>query len=173
MSIQNITPYKLFEILNEDEISRLVKISSFKSYKKNTLILKKHSQIKDMYFINEGIVRVEKNVGSKKDDFDILYKAGDYFGEVNFFNEKPYFFNTIAVEDTQVLVFDYQHLRAIILLHKKLGNKILWCICRNLSSQLRMTNNRMKEIFNVNLDSDKTTFSTGHTIDLKIESLIK
>ena len=150
MPIQNVTPYNLFEVLSEEELNQVIGISTFKLYRKYTHIIRKDEPITSLYYINQGSVKVTKNIGPRSDDFAIIYNPESYFGEINFFTKETYFFDTIALEDTQLLILDYKHLRAIMLLHKELGHKLLWCICRNLSAQLRVTNNRIEQIFDFN-----------------------
>ncbi|MBN2255344.1 MAG: Crp/Fnr family transcriptional regulator [Deltaproteobacteria bacterium] len=104
-------------------------------YRKGTYIFEEGDEGRDMFFILEGHVRVEKQAGGLTKTL-IELKKGDYFGEMAAIIEAPRSASALAVEDCSIAVIDSETFSQLL----RESSDISLLFLREFSHRLTRTN---------------------------------
>ncbi len=75
----------------------------FKEYSKGQLICHQDMQYEYFYIIVKGYANISLTAENGKKYSQAIYKNGDYFGELEIFDNKPYICSIEALTDIQVI----------------------------------------------------------------------
>jgi CRP-like cAMP-binding protein len=96
-------------------------------------IFKENEEGEEMYIIQDGKVRISKNIGGKEHILAVLSK-GDFFGEMAIVTKVTRTATATTVTDTQLLSFDRQGFRSMIEKNSKIAMNIIDKLCRRLQN---------------------------------------
>lgn len=99
-TIKNILRDCPYDILNKWE---------FKEYSKGQIICYQDMQYESFYIIVEGYANIYLIAENGKKYSQAIYKKGDYFGELEIFDNKPYICSIEALTDIQVICIDREN----------------------------------------------------------------
>ncbi|TVR59710.1 MAG: Crp/Fnr family transcriptional regulator [Spirochaetaceae bacterium] len=86
-----------------------------------------------MYIIQQGSVRITKNIGGKEHVLAELSK-GDFFGEMAIVSKIERTATAIAVDSVQLLVFDRNGFQSMIEKNAKIAMNVIDKLCRRLQN---------------------------------------
>lgn len=144
MATQNATLHSLsiFRDLSEEEIESLAGISQSREYTEHERILNEGDQVHSFYVICDGVVHVKRKAPNRELLLGRL-EEGDFFGEVNLFDEGLATASVVAVQPTQVMLIHFRELRHFMASNPSAGYKILTTITTELAHRLRNADTRL------------------------------
>ncbi|MDN4593781.1 Crp/Fnr family transcriptional regulator [Polycladomyces subterraneus] len=93
----------LFSGLTDDDLEKIARITVLRNYRKNSTIFVEGQQLRTVYFIQSGIVKVTKVEKNGNEQVICLLQKGDMFPHVGFFGDSPYPGTAVTVTDSQLL----------------------------------------------------------------------
>ena len=132
----------IFKNLGEEEIELVRDLVQTREYKSNELILKEGEPVHSLYVICDGSVHVKR----KARDHELLLgrlEKGDFFGEVNLFDQGGATASVTAVQPTRAALVHFKDLRPFMSSNPSIGYKILEAITTELGHRLRETDRRL------------------------------
>lgn len=111
------------------------------SFKKGETIFKEGEQVKGIYFVYTGTVKVHKKWDEKKDLILRFAKAGDMFGYRGLGNEKIYPVSTTAIEPVTVCFMDLAFFEVTLQVNHSLTYQLMQFYANELQdAEKRMRN---------------------------------
>ncbi|EKD48311.1 MAG: Crp/Fnr family transcriptional regulator, partial [uncultured bacterium] len=109
------------------------------SFRPNEIILHEGESTETLRLIISGNVKIVKDHGTPKQKTLAVLGKGEYFGEMNLFDEEPHSATAIAVEECGLLLIRKERLREIIDLYPELSLEII----KIFSQRLRVANEKL------------------------------
>jgi len=110
-------------------------------FKKGEIIFNEGDQVKGIYFVYSGIVKVHKHWDEKKELIYRFAKAGDMFGYRGLGNEKIYPVSTTAINQVTVCYIDLAFFDATLQANQSLTYKLMQFYANELQdAEKRMRN---------------------------------
>ncbi|MBN2735608.1 MAG: Crp/Fnr family transcriptional regulator [Spirochaetales bacterium] len=100
---------------------------------KGETIFKENEEGSKMYIIQEGKVRISKNIHGKEHELAVLIK-GEFFGEMAIVTQEKRTASASALEDTSLLSFDREGFASMINKNAKIALNIIEKLCRRLQA---------------------------------------
>jgi CRP-like cAMP-binding protein len=147
MSAELLKNVYLFKGLEITELVDILKICHPVNLPKDKVIFLEGDPGDRCYIIEDGAVRISKNIPGVGEEALKVLRNGDYFGEMSLIDGASRSATAIANEDTTCLVIAKADLDRLLAEDKELGNKILMVFCRTLSQRLRDTNDKISQFF--------------------------
>lgn len=119
-------------------------------YKKGELLFREGENSKDLYIIQNGIVKIFKEIDGQKLPIALVH-AGQFIGELSFFDGKPRSASAEAATDLKVIKLDQARLEKEI---RKLPSWLLVMI-RSIADRMREADELVKR--NKIVDSQMST----------------
>ncbi len=119
--------HDLFEILSDEDISDLCIISNFKNGKKGDLIFFSDSEIKRLYTIKEGTLKICYTDDSAKEIITEILTTHDIFGHLTFSENKPSAtsgeYAKVLSESARICSFEVDKFKLVLSQHPELSTK--------------------------------------------------
>lgn len=100
-----------------------------------------------LHFIREGKVRISKVVPGVGEEALTILDAGDFFGEVEFFDGAPASAHAVAHTDVELLSIPHSDLKELAQTHPQAAAAFLWAFGYTMARRLRETNQKMATLF--------------------------
>jgi CRP/FNR family cyclic AMP-dependent transcriptional regulator len=142
----------LFHELDDDELAQVLMVGVVKRYPAGASILTEGAAGGQLHVIHEGQVRISKTVPGAGEEALTILQAGDFFGEVEFFDGAPASAHAIAHANCEILSIPHREMQALMLSRPALSAKFLWAFARTLAARLRETNQKMTSLFAISRD---------------------
>jgi len=133
----------LFRELDDDELAQILMVGLIKRHPEGTSILTEGESGGRLQVITEGEVRISKVVPGVGEEALTILRAGEFFGEVQFFDGGPASAHAIAHTDCEVLSIPHAEVEALVRSRPALAAKFFWAFGRTLAGRLRETNAKM------------------------------
>ncbi len=130
--------------MNEELKSFVINVSE------GTEIFKEGDDGNEMYFIQSGKIRIEKNIDGKPERLALLEK-GDFFGEMAIIDSIPRSASAIADEDTSLLKIDGGNFGKVLSTNVEIVIRII----RKYSARLRDANAKLEALLLDRKEMDK------------------
>jgi CRP/FNR family transcriptional regulator, cyclic AMP receptor protein len=140
---QALKTVPIFRELDDDELAQVLMVGLVRRFAKGTAILKEGEAGHSLFVITEGQVRLSKVVPGVGEEALSILRAGELFGEVEFFDGGPSTANAIAHADCEVLAIPHREMASMLSSRPGLASKFFWAFGRTLSSRLREADHRM------------------------------
>lgn len=137
----------LFRELEDDELAQVLMVGLVKRFNQGAVILTEGSPGGQLNVIHEGQVRISKVVPGVGEEALTILQAGDFFGEIEFFDGSPSSAHALAHTDCEVLSIPHAEVEALMRERPEMASKFLWAFCRTLAARLRETNQKMATLF--------------------------
>lgn len=124
----------IFENLDCDELSEIVKSINHNSYSKGEVLFSEGSVANNMFFVNEGRVKLYKYTKEGKEQILHILSEGEFFGELNLVNSSIYNFNAQAIKDCKICSLSNEEMKNIIMKNPQIGIKLLQSVGERLDS---------------------------------------
>lgn len=120
----------------ETVIERLLDYAEPVDCRKGKVLIDKGNRPDLLYYIQRGTVEVSNTVDDTKIVIAII-GAGNFFGEIGFFDRQPRTCNVTATEDSDIFVFSEDSIRSIRNADAALYGDFLSVITRIISTRFR------------------------------------
>jgi len=143
----------LFKSLDDDTLIKIAEFTSKHTFVKDDFIYRDNSGIDGFYILQSGKISIRKNTPF---GFISLYdlQKGNFFGEHDLILGKKHWSDAVSIEESTVLLIDKNGLPALFAKEKHIAIHFLWYFWKSLSFQIRESNEKLAEFFEV-LSTDK------------------
>ncbi len=138
---------RLFEGLEVPELAEILMLGVVKEYAKEGVIFEDGSPGDSFYVIYEGAVRISKMFQHMGEEALTILGAGEFFGEMSFFDDEPRSARAVAHEGAKLLEIKNADLKAHLSTRQEVALKFLWAFARTLSQRVRDTNAKFSALF--------------------------
>lgn len=138
---------RLFEGLDVSELAELLMLGAVKEYRKDDVIFEDGSTGDSFFVIYDGAIRISKVFQQVGEEALTVLGAGEFFGEMSFFDDEPRSARAIAHDDAKLLEIRNQDLKAHLEKRPDVALKFLWAFARTLSQRVRDTNEKFSALF--------------------------
>ncbi len=135
-----------FQLLNNKHVAMLMTLVHQRSYQPNEYIFVEGDPGLGIYFIEQGKVRILKELSPGKEETLAELTQGDFFGELSAIDEMPRSASAMALTDTKVGVIFKPDLDEFIDKYPKVGIHILRGLAKIISTRLRKFNEEYIEL---------------------------
>jgi CRP-like cAMP-binding protein len=132
---------QLLGALPPDALESLRAASTVRDISRNDVLFKRGDPATELFGIISGRVAILTQAPDGRESLVAVLDEGSLFGELGLFDEGPRSADARALETTQVLVLDYEAVRAAI----KAEPQLLWIIIRVLARRLRTTDDSLAD----------------------------
>lgn len=112
------------------------------SYRRGNKIFVEGEQVRGIYFVNGGNVKISKNWGGNKDIIIRFVKGGDILGHRGFVEELVYPVTATALEDSVVCFIENDLLESIL----QTNNSFTYHLMREYAKELQRAEKRMWDL---------------------------
>ncbi|MHC0035757.1 Crp/Fnr family transcriptional regulator [Pseudoneobacillus sp. C159] len=171
-----LSNFTLFRDLNEQEIEKIVQISISRTWKKNSYVFLQGEPLDNVYFIEDGKVKIYKSDINGREQIVSIIKKGEMFPHVGFFRKGSYPANAEVLEKAILVAVPIAKFENVLIenpelcikVFKVLGEKIV-----DLQNRLeeQILNNTYEQIIKllIRLGDKHGTKNENGTITLKNE----
>jgi CRP/FNR family transcriptional regulator/CRP/FNR family cyclic AMP-dependent transcriptional regulator len=132
----------IFEDFNAEQLKVLAGACEEAEIRSNEMIFREGEATETLRIIISGSVKIVKDLGSPKPKTLATLKSGEYFGEMNLFDEEPHSASAVAEEETDLLLIRKENLNEILELYPEIALEIV----RVFSKRLRAMNERLSSV---------------------------
>lgn len=147
MSPEFLRRVRLFEALEVPELAEILMLGVVKEYAKEDVIFEEGSPGDSFYVIYEGAVRISKMFQHMGEEALTILGAGEFFGEMSFFDDDPRSARAVAHEGAKLLEVKNADLKSHLATRPEVALKFLWAFSRTLSQRVRDTNAKFSTLF--------------------------
>jgi CRP-like cAMP-binding protein len=98
---------KVFELLSDEQLEKIAKITEKKSYKINEHIYERGNAAKHLFVVKKGLVSLRRiDPGDEVGIAFEMREPGGLFGAASFMEPQEYTLTAICLQDTQVMAID-------------------------------------------------------------------
>jgi CRP/FNR family transcriptional regulator, cyclic AMP receptor protein len=123
--IKNIlAKFSLFRDLEDHELEKIVEISISRQWKKHSHIFMQDDPLENVYFINEGKVKVYKSDANGREQIVAILKKGEMFPHVGFFRKGGYPGYSEVLEEASLVVVPISQFEKVLVENPHLSIKV-------------------------------------------------
>jgi CRP-like cAMP-binding protein len=138
---------QLFEALSDPELAEILMLGAVKEYAKDDVIFEDGTPGDCFYVIYDGSVRISKVFDNMGEEALTVLGAGDFLGEMSFFDDEPRSARALAHDSAKLLEIRNQALKEHLERRPDVALKFLWAFARTLSQRVRDTNEKFSALF--------------------------
>ena len=137
----------LFRELDDDELAQVLMVGVVRRHAEGAVIITEGSPGGHLHVLYRGKVRISKVVPGVGEEALAILGPGDFFGEVEFFDQLTPSAQAIAHTTCEVFSIPHREMADLMRSRPELAAKFLWAFARTLAARLRETNQRMAGLF--------------------------
>jgi CRP/FNR family cyclic AMP-dependent transcriptional regulator len=137
MNPEDLKHIAVLQSIESDALARLAAALEKKEYSEGQPVFSEGDPADAMYFIQKGCIRIEKRASGSVQKTLAVLEAGDYFGEMALFEQKPRSASAVAAGPATIVCLSKP---AFDELHKKssaAGFNVLFAMIRTSSDRIR------------------------------------
>ncbi|MBT2642004.1 Crp/Fnr family transcriptional regulator [Bacillus sp. ISL-41] len=119
-----LAKFSLFRDLDDNELDKIVDISISREWKKNSHIFMQGDPLENVYFINEGKVKVYKSDANGREQIVAILKKGEMFPHVGFFRKGGYPGYSEVLEQASIVVVPILQFEKVLVDNPHLSIKV-------------------------------------------------
>ena len=132
----------IFQSLSNEEILKVAKMTNHIQFQKGQMLIQDGEKSDTLYIINKGKVKLSKYTTDGKEQILYIMTAGDFFGELNLFNEDEVSnFTAFAIESTEICQLTKRNLNQIMLENPEISIKLLTSLTKRLAHTENLAQN--------------------------------
>ncbi|MCM3571619.1 MULTISPECIES: Crp/Fnr family transcriptional regulator [Mesobacillus] len=116
--------FSLFRDLDDNELDKIVDISISREWKKNSHIFMQGDPLENVYFINEGKIKVYKSDANGREQIVAILKKGEMFPHVGFFRKGGYPGYSEVLEQASLVVVPISQFEKVLVDNPHLSIKV-------------------------------------------------
>jgi CRP/FNR family transcriptional regulator len=132
----------IFSGLNKEELNKLADLAVERSFAPGEFIFWDEDAPKWLCIVAQGRIKIIKHSSLGKDFIIAFFEAGEMFGEVAVFENKPYPASAQAITETRVITIDKEAFLSFLAQHPEIALKII----NLLGERLRDAQGRLRDI---------------------------
>lgn len=136
-----LSNFMLFRDLNDSEIEKIVQISLTRTWKKHSYIFLQGEPLENVYFIEEGTIKIYKSDINGREQIVSIAKKGEMFPHVGFFRKGSYPANAEVVEKANLVVVPIAKFENLLIENPELCIKVF----KVLGEKIVDLQNRLEE----------------------------
>jgi CRP-like cAMP-binding protein len=140
---QELAAAELFSELNDEQLNRLGRAGTTRSFARSDVIFNQGEEGSDFYVICSGAVRVSRTVPGIGEEAFAILREGSVFGEMSVFDDSPRSADAIAHTSCELFVVDQAALKQLFAHNRLLACNVLDKMVRMLSRRLRESNDKL------------------------------
>lgn len=138
----------LFNDLTQAELDKIMALAYQKSFKNEEAVFQEGEIGDAFYIVESGQVRISTMVPGVGEEALKILRSGDYFGEMALIDDFPRSAAAIAHEgEVQLLAIYKRDFKKLMAEDKEMAYKLMSVFIKTLSTRLRDTNDKLKNIF--------------------------
>jgi CRP/FNR family transcriptional regulator, cyclic AMP receptor protein len=119
-----LAKFSLFRDLEDHELDKIVDISISREWKKSSHIFMQGDPLENVYFINEGKVKVYKSDANGREQIVAILKKGEMFPHVGFFRKGGYPGYSEVLEQASIVVVPISQFEKVLVDNPHLSIKV-------------------------------------------------
>lgn len=92
----------VFNNVTNDEMQNMCASKMETHYKKGQIVVSEGDEIKDFFYLKDGLVKIYKRIHNDKDQILSIAKSFDFVGMLTVFSDTNYHYSIAAIEDSTV-----------------------------------------------------------------------
>ncbi len=124
----------LFTALSDEEMLKIARLTNHIHYQKGQIVIQEGAKSDTLFIMNRGKVKLSKFTVDGKEQILYILTSGDFFGELNLFNEDEVNnFSVFAIEDTEICQLKKADMELILLENPEISLKLLKAVTKRLA----------------------------------------
>jgi CRP/FNR family transcriptional regulator, cyclic AMP receptor protein len=119
-----LSQFSLFRDLDNSELEKIVDISISREWKKNSHVFLQGDPLENVYFINEGKVKIYKSDVNGREQIVAILKKGEMFPHVGFFRKGGYPGYSEVLEPASLVVVPISQFEKVLVENPYLSIKV-------------------------------------------------
>ncbi|CAM3449416.1 Crp/Fnr family transcriptional regulator [Cytobacillus oceanisediminis] len=119
-----LSQFSLFRELNDEELDKVVEISISREWKKGSHVFLQDDPLENVYFINNGRVKIYKSDINGKEQIVAILTKGEMFPHVGFFRKGGYPAFSEVLENAQLVVVPIAQFEKVLIENPELCIKV-------------------------------------------------
>ncbi len=144
MDVEVLKRAPIFKDLDDEEVEAVLEICSELTFKFGHKIFKEGEPGNRLYIIEEGEVRISREMPGSGEEALTVLKPGACFGEMSVFDRSERSTDAIANVDCKLITITRADFEMLLDFNRDLGYKILWAVVKLLCERLRITNDNLR-----------------------------
>ena len=141
---QRLEAFSLFAGLKPEHLIKIGTIAEEVTYKKNEVLFLEGDPGDAIMLIEDGSVRISKDIPNVGEEALAILKIGSFFGEMNFITGNPRTADARANERCQVLKVNTDKFKELFDENKDLAISVMWALSKILAERLHQQNERYR-----------------------------
>lgn len=138
----------LFNDLTQAELDKIMALAYQKSFKSEEAVFQEGGIGDAFYIVESGQIRISTMVPGVGEEALKILRSGDYFGEMALIDDFPRSAAAIAHEgEVNLLAIYKRDFKKLMAEDKEMAYKLMSVFIKTLSTRLRDTNDKLKNIF--------------------------
>lgn len=104
----------IFNNVSASEMGSMCENKQEAAYKKGQVIVNEGDEIKDFFYLKEGLVKIYKRIHNDRDQILSIAKSFDFVGMLTVFSDTHYHYSIAALEDSTVCYVKLDFIRNLI-----------------------------------------------------------
>lgn len=137
----------IFSKMRQPELEIIARYSDFIQYKEGDIIFSEGESGGALFVVAEGRVLITQKTDEEEQRDIAVFLAGESFGELNLFENKPRNASAIAEKDTTLLAFPMEGytFAEVLERHEEVCARMLYKLLAMISGRIRQTNTLISE----------------------------
>jgi len=131
----------LFAALPPDVLAALGEHATVRSYERNELLFSQGEASNELFVVQTGRIAIATKASDGRESVLAVLEDGQLFGELPLFDDAPRSADARALSDSQVVVLEYEPVRAVL----RERPELLWVAVQLLSQRLRATDEALAD----------------------------
>jgi CRP-like cAMP-binding protein len=132
----------IFGSLSDEEILKIARMTKHIPYQKGQMLIQEGEKSDTLFIINRGKVKLSKFTVDGKEQILYIMTTGDFFGELNLFNEDEVSnFSVFAIENTEICQLTKADIDLIMLENPEISLKLLKSLTKRLAHTENLAQN--------------------------------
>ncbi|MCM3666615.1 Crp/Fnr family transcriptional regulator [Mesobacillus subterraneus] len=119
-----LSQFSLFRDLDDYELEKIVDISISREWKKNSHVFLQGDPLENVYFINDGKVKIYKSDANGREQIVAILKKGEMFPHVGFFRKGGYPGYSEVLEPASLVVVPISQFEKVLVENPHLSIKV-------------------------------------------------
>lgn len=119
-----LSEFSLFRDLDDYELDKIVDISISREWKKNSHVFLQGDPLENVYFINDGKVKIYKSDANGREQIVAILKKGEMFPHVGFFRKGGYPGFSEVIEQASLVVVPISQFEKVLVENPQLSIKV-------------------------------------------------
>ncbi len=144
MDLDLLRQAQIFADLDQEELEAVAEICSQLSFKFGQRVFKEGERGNRLYIVQEGEVRISREVPGSGEEALTVLKPGACFGEMAVFDRSERSTDAYANVDCKLVTITRADFEILVDFNRDLAYKVLWNVVRMLCERLRVTNDNLR-----------------------------